>query len=58
MIAPSTRRRRRRRRLPPVWLLAVALALLLFAAGVAVGMALHDNPKPDLSVTTTKTIVP
>jgi hypothetical protein len=25
---------------------------------VALGMALHDNPKPDLSVTTTKTILP
>jgi hypothetical protein len=33
-------------------------AVVLFAVGIALGMALHDNPKPDLSVTTTKTIVP
>lgn len=37
---------------------AVAAALVLFGVGVALGEALHDNPKPGLSVTTTKTIVP
>ncbi len=58
MIAPSHRRpRRRRRRLAP-WLAGIAAAAVLFVLGIAVGMALHDNPKPDLTVTSTKTIVP
>jgi hypothetical protein len=40
------------------WLLAVAVAALLLVVGIAVGEALHDNPKPDLTVTHTKTLVP
>jgi hypothetical protein len=36
----------------------IVVAVVVFAVGVALGMALHDNPKPDLSVTTTKTILP
>jgi hypothetical protein len=39
-------------------LAAVALAAILFVVGIAVGEALHDNPKPDLTVTHTKTLVP
>ena len=58
MIAPGERRRRRRRARLPLWLAGLVLAAALFAAGVALGMALQDNPKPNLSVTTTKTIVP
>ncbi len=58
MIAPS-RRPRRRRRPGVVRILAVlALGLILFAVGIAVGEALRDNPTPGLTVTTTKTIVP
>jgi hypothetical protein len=58
VISPSYRRpRRHRRRLGP-WLAALAAAAILFALGIAVGSALHDNPNPDLTVTTTKTIVP
>jgi multisubunit Na+/H+ antiporter MnhB subunit len=53
-----TARRRRRRRPSAAWILAIVAAVVLFAVGIALGMALHDNPKPDLSVTTTKTIVP
>jgi hypothetical protein len=30
----------------------------VLAVGVALGMALHDNPSPNLTVTTTKTFVP
>ena len=26
--------------------------------GIALGQALHDNPKPNLTVTSTKTLVP
>jgi hypothetical protein len=39
-------------------LLAVALAAILVAVGVAVGEALHDNPRPDFTVTHQKTLVP
>jgi hypothetical protein len=39
-------------------LAAVAAAVLLFAIGIALGEALHDNPKPDLTVTHTKTLRP
>lgn len=37
---------------------AVAAALILLAVGIAIGEALHDNPRPGLTVTTTETIVP
>jgi hypothetical protein len=33
-------------------------AAAIFVAGVALGQALHDNPKPNLMVTSTKTLVP
>jgi hypothetical protein len=36
----------------------VVAAVVLFAVGIALGEALKDNPKPNLIVTTTKTIVP
>jgi type VI protein secretion system component VasF len=59
VISPASQRRRRRRRArPPIWLVALVLAALIFAAGVALGQALKDNPKPGLTVTTTKTIIP
>ena len=38
--------------------LALVAAAILLAAGIALGMALHDNPNPNLTVTTTKTFVP
>ena len=38
--------------------LALAAAALLFAVGVAVGEALHDNPKPIFTVTHQKTLRP
>ena len=40
------------------FLLAVAVAALLFVLGIAVGEALHDNPTPDLTVTHLKTLAP
>jgi len=49
VIAPADRaeRRRRRQRATAVrWAVRVAVALVLFGLGVAVGEALHDNPKP------------
>ncbi len=57
MIVPS-RRCRKRRAVPVVLIVAVVAAVLLFALGIAIGEALKDNPKPNLTVTTTKTIVP
>ncbi len=57
MIEPS-RRRTKRRSGPPRWLVAVVAAAILFGVGIALGEALKDNPKPNLTVTTTKTIVP
>lgn len=42
----AERRRRRRRTLALRWTVRVAVALILFGLGVAVGEALHDNPKP------------
>jgi hypothetical protein len=39
-------------------LVAAAAAVILFAVGVALGEALHDNPKPGITVTTTKTLIP
>lgn len=49
---------RRRRRDPVRLLAALAAALLVFAVGVAVGMALHDNPRPGAPVTSIRTINP
>jgi hypothetical protein len=34
------------------------LAFAIFAAGIALGAALKDNPKPGLTVTTMKTLIP
>jgi ABC-type transporter Mla subunit MlaD len=52
-------RRSRRRRTSPIRLVVGLLAAVaIFVVGVAVGQALHDNPKPNLSVTSTKTLVP
>jgi hypothetical protein len=47
-----------RRRRAALWLAAAAAALALLAVGIAIGEALHDNPKPGLTVTRTKTLVP
>jgi len=50
-------RRRRGRRL--LWgLLGLGILALAFAIGVAVGQALHDNPKPGITVTTVETVNP
>jgi len=37
---------------------AVVGGLVLLAVGIAIGEALHDNPKPGLTVTSTKTLIP
>ena len=58
MIGRTERRPVRRRRRPLRWLAGLVLALAIFAAGIALGAALNDNPKPGLTVTTTKTLIP
>jgi hypothetical protein len=50
------RRRRRGRVLRP--LLALGLLLVAFGIGVAVGEALHDNPRPGGTVTYVHTLPP
>jgi len=50
----ASRRRRRVLR----WLLVVVLVAAAFAVGVAFGEALHDNPKPGITITTVTTIRP
>jgi hypothetical protein len=57
VIVPS-RRRRKRRAVPVGLIVAAAAAVFLFALGIAIGEALKDNPKPNLTVTTMKIIVP
>jgi hypothetical protein len=59
---PRLARERRspaRRRPSPLRVLVGLLALaVVFAAGVAVGEALHDNPQPDVTVTRSSTLRP
>jgi hypothetical protein len=50
------RRRRRRRQELIRWGIRVAIALVLFLLGVALGQALHDNPKPGSTVTYERTL--
>jgi hypothetical protein len=59
VITQTSRRPARRRRRSSVRRLAVLLAAaIVFAVGIALGAALNDNPKPNLTVTTTKTLIP
>ena len=51
-------RRRRRRRFPWRLVLGVLVIAGVFAAGVALGEALHDNPKPGGAITTQRTLRP
>jgi Na+/proline symporter len=51
-------RRRPRRTRPIYWVAALALAAILFGAGVAVGEALHDNPTPGITQTSVRTLHP
>lgn len=50
------RRRRRRRQELTRWGIRVGLALLVFLLGIALGQALHDNPKPGSTTTVERTL--
>ena len=52
------RRRRRGRRRAVRWFAGLVLAGALFALGLAVGEALHDNPKPGVTTTSLTTVNP
>lgn len=40
------------------WTVALVAAAAIFALGIALGQALHDNPKPGITVTTSLTLKP
>ncbi|HEY5659840.1 MAG TPA: hypothetical protein VIR59_03545 [Gaiellaceae bacterium] len=50
------RRRHRRRRELFRWGIRVGVALLLLLLGIALGEALHDNPKPGSTTTLQQTL--
>jgi hypothetical protein len=50
------RRRRRRREDLIRWGIRALVVLLVFALGIAVGQALHDNPVPNQVTTMDRTI--
>jgi len=56
---PALRERRSsRRRRWPSRLLVIALVLLVFALGVALGQALNDGPPPPSTATYVRTLTP
>ena len=40
------------------WIVAVLVIAVVFVLGVALGEALHDNPKPGITVTNVSTVHP
>jgi hypothetical protein len=51
----QTRRRRQRREQIARWSFGALVVLVVFALGIALGEALHDNPKPGGNVTLERT---
>jgi hypothetical protein len=51
----EARRRRQRRQEVARWSFRIALVLAVFALGIALGEALHDNPKPGGTFTLERT---
>jgi hypothetical protein len=50
------RRKRRRREEVTRWGIRALVVVLVFALGVALGQALHDNPKPGQTTTLERTL--
>jgi hypothetical protein len=42
----------------PSWIVTLLLFILVFALGIALGQALHDNPKPGGTQTIVQTFKP
>ena len=57
-LSRDERRRRRRHAQLSRWALRGAIALVLFALGIAVGQSLQDNPRPSGPFTQVRTIPP
>ena len=58
-LSPTERRQRRRRRRREEllrWGIRLAVVILVFALGIAVGQALHDNPNPGQTTTLERTL--
>jgi hypothetical protein len=58
-LSPVERRERRKRRRQAElmrWGIIAVVALLVFALGIALGQALHDNPKPGDTITLERTL--
>ena len=58
-LSPVERRERRRRRRQEElrrWGVIALAALVVFGLGVALGQALHDNPKPGVTLTLERTL--
>jgi hypothetical protein len=56
--APSRPRARRRTRRIPRWAVTLLFLTLAFLVGLALGQALHDNPKPGGTQTIVRTFRP
>jgi hypothetical protein len=54
----SSRRRRRRTRAAVRWTIRILAVAVVFGAGVALGEALHDNPRPGGTITYVHTFPP
>ncbi|HYY02300.1 MAG TPA: hypothetical protein VE736_00305 [Gaiellaceae bacterium] len=52
----DARRRRRRRAELARWALRLAVVLIVFGLGIALGQALHDNPKPGGTISLERTL--
>jgi hypothetical protein len=50
------RRRQQRRRDVIRWSVRALVVLLVFLLGIALGQALHDNPKPGQTITVERTL--
>ncbi|MDQ2966837.1 MAG: hypothetical protein M3R37_00765 [Actinomycetota bacterium] len=52
----NERRRLQRRRDVIRWSIRIALVVLIFSLGVALGQAIQDNPRPNQTVTFDRTL--
>lgn len=52
----NARRRRRRRSELARWAILLLIVLIVFGLGLAIGQALHDNPKPGGTISFDETV--